>query len=225
MKNERRRAVVTGATRGIGYAIAECLLQDGLEVIATGTRKDANYPAGASYHQVDFLDDNSVNEFVEYLKRQKIDVLINNVGSFEIGELADTKLEQVERMLDINFKAAFSITQEFLPQFKNQQSGLIVNIGSIITEVPRKDIAAYTISKFALQGYTKMLCDELKDFGVKVCEIIPGSINTSSWDGIEAPKDDFVQPSDIVSTVEMVLNSSKGANFEQIIVRPTNRIF
>ena len=56
-------------------------------------------------------------------------------------------------------------------------------------------------------------------------EIIPGSIKTSSWDGIEAPKEDFVQPKDIVSAVDMVINSSKGANFEQIIVRPTNRNF
>jgi NADP-dependent 3-hydroxy acid dehydrogenase YdfG len=65
----------------------------------------------------------------------------------------------------------------------------------------------------------------LKDYGVKVTEVIPGSINTSSWDGIDAPKQDFVQPNDIVNTVKMVINSSKGANFEQIIVRPTNRNF
>jgi NAD(P)-dependent dehydrogenase (short-subunit alcohol dehydrogenase family) len=57
MENIKYRAVVTGATRGIGYAIAERLLQDGLEVIATGTRKNAKHPAGSSYYQVDFLDD------------------------------------------------------------------------------------------------------------------------------------------------------------------------
>ena len=132
---------------------------------------------------------------------------------------------QVEKLLNVNFKATFNITQAYLNDFKNQQSGSIINIGSIVTEQPRKDIAAYTISKFALQGYTKLLCDELKDFGVKVTEVISGSINTSSWDGIDAPKQDFVQPADIVNTIKMVINSSKGANFEQIIVRPTNRKF
>ncbi len=226
--------IISGASRGLGAEFAKFASRFGgtIGIIATNQEKLKQVAAeleGCSVitYACDFTIPESIDALVSELKSDfpKIDVLINNVGSFEIGELADTKLEQVERMLDINFKAAFSITQEFLPQFKSQQSGLIVNIGSIITEVPRKDIAAYTISKFALQGYTKMLCDELKDFGVKVCEVIPGSINTSSWDGIEAPKEDFVQPSDIVSTVEMVLNSSKGANFEQIIVRPTNRNF
>ena len=140
-----------------------------------------------------------------------------------MGSLEETNIEQVNRMLAINFKAAFSITQGLLNVFKSQKSGTIINIGSIVTEQPRKDISAYTISKFALQGYTKVLTDELKDFGIKVTEIIPGSINTSSWDGIEAPKEEFVQTKDLIDATEMILKSSLGANFEQIIVRPTNR--
>ena len=226
--------IISGASRGLGAEFAKFASQFGgtVGIIASNQEKLKQVAAELENCSVityacDFTIPESVDALVSELKSDfpKIDVLINNVGSFEIGELADTQLEQVERMLDINFKAAFSITQEFLASFKAQKHGAIINIGSIITESPRKDIAAYTISKFALKGYTKMLCDELKDFGVKVCEVIPGSINTSSWDGIEAPKEDVVQPSDIVSTVEMVLNSSKEANFEQIIVRPTNRNF
>ena len=72
----RYRAVVTGATRGIGYAIAERLIKDGIEVIATGTSEDADYPGGASYYPVDFLNDSSLKAFVGYLKQQKIDILV-----------------------------------------------------------------------------------------------------------------------------------------------------
>ena len=227
--------IITGASRGLGAEFAKFASRLGgtVGIIASNQEKlkeVASQLEGCSVitYACDFTEPDSVDALVNELKSDfpKVDVLINNVGFFEIGNLEDTSLEHVEKMLDINFKSSFSITQQFLPTFKTQKEGVIVNIGSIVTEAPKKDFAAaYTISKFALQGYTKLLCDELKDYGVKVTEVIPGSINTSSWDGIDAPKEEFVQPSDIVSAVEMVINSSKGANFEQIIVRPTNRNF
>lgn len=226
--------IITGASRGLGKEFAKFASKFGgiVGIIATNQellKEVASELEGCSVitYACDFTEPDSVDALVNELKSdfESVDVLINNVGAFEMGELAETSLGQVDKMLDINFKAAFSITQGFLEKFKSQKSGFIFNIGSIITESPRKDISAYTISKFALQGYTKVLCDDLKDFNVKVTEIIPGSINTSSWEGIEAPKEEFVQPLDIVSAAEMVMNSSKGANFEQLIVRPTNRNF
>ena len=232
--NEKMNFIITGASRGLGAEFAKFASKFGgtIGLIATNQeslKSIASNLKGCSVitYACDFTEQDSVDALVEELSADfdPIDVIINNVGSFELGELENTSMKQVDKMLDINFKAAFSITQKFLSEFKKNKTGFIFNIGSIITESPRKDISAYTISKFALQGYTKVLCDDLKDFGVKVTEIIPGSIKTSSWDGIEAPKEDFVQPKDIVSAVDMVINSSKGANFEQIIVRPTNRNF
>tara|TARA_B100001094_G_C18092341_1_gene751109 strand:+ start:143 stop:835 length:693 start_codon:yes stop_codon:yes gene_type:complete len=227
--------IITGASRGLGKAFAKFASQFGgtIGLVATNQKKLkdlANELSGCNVitYVCDFTEPTSVEALVKELQSDfpKIDVIINNVGYFEMGILDDATMENVDKMLNINFKSAFSVTQGFLSVFKKQKDGLIVNIGSIVTENPKKDFAAaYTISKFALQGYTKILCDELKDFGVKVTEIIPGSINTSSWDEIEAPKEDFVQPKDIVSATEMIMNASHGANFEQIIVRPTNRNF
>jgi short-subunit dehydrogenase len=226
--------IITGGSRGLGFEIAEMAksFNGKIALIAKDQDRLNKAKAELAYENVntyscDFSIPREIEKLITQLKKdfKSVDVLINNVGSFEVGELSTTKIKQVEKLLNVNFKATFNITQAYLNDFKNQQSGSIINIGSIVTEQPRKDIAAYTISKFALQGYTKLLCDELKDYGVKVTEVIPGSINTSSWDGIDAPKQDFVQPADIVNTIKMVINSSKGANFEQIIVRPTNRNF
>ena len=86
MENMKYRAVVTGATRGIGYAIAERLLKDGLEVIVTGTKKNGKHPAGSSYYQVDFLDEDSTNKFINFLKKQQINILVNNAGINKISE-------------------------------------------------------------------------------------------------------------------------------------------
>ena len=224
--------IITGASKGLGKEFARFASKFGgtIGIIASNQERlkhvaEELKDCSVITYTCDFTDSEAIKALTIELKSdfKQIDVVINNVGAFEMGTLEETDIEQVNRMLAINFKAAFSITQSFLTVFKSQKHGNIINIGSIVTEQPRKDISAYTISKFALQGYTKVLTDELKDFGIKVTEIIPGSINTSSWDGIEAPKEEFVQTKDIVDAIEMILKSSTGANFEQIIVRPTNR--
>lgn len=227
--------LITGGSRGLGLAIAKWAKQfDGNIILLS---KNAAHLEKAkqelAYKNVfsfacDFSNplatQSTINEVLTLFPA--IDVVINNVGYFEMGSLDDCTITAVDQMLNINFKAAFHTTQAYLPYLKKQKAGAIINIGSIVTEAPKKDFAAaYTISKFALQGYTKLLTDEMKDYGVKVTEIIPGSINTTSWDGIDVPKQEFVQPEDIVAMIDVVIKSSKGANFEQIIVRPTNRAF
>jgi len=230
-------AIVTGASRGLGLAIARRLASSGFNLFLLAkneerlqgvkTQIESDFKTQVTTFACDFSNEAARNSLVKKLRATvpKVDVLVNNVGAFEMGDLTEVSDEQVERLLNINFATTFKITQAYLSEFKKNKAGFIFNIGSIVTEFPRKDLAAYTISKFALQGYTKMLCDDLKDDGVKVTEIIPGSINTSSWDGVDAPKKEFIQTKDIVDTIEMVINSSKGVNFEQIIIRPTNRNF
>ena len=95
------KAIVTGGTRGIGYAIAKRLLKDGMEVIVTGTSKNAEYPDGASYQQVNFLSDNSMLHFTEYLKQQQVDILVNNAGINKIGEFASIAIEDFDQILRV----------------------------------------------------------------------------------------------------------------------------
>lgn len=225
--------LITGGSRGLGFAIAKFALTLGgkVGIISNNLERleQAKAELGADLHifSCDFANPDNLINLLPTIQNTfpKVDMLVNNVGYFDMAELEETRLTLVEEMMNINFKTAFTLTQAYLGCFKHQKSGFIFNIGSIVTKHPRKDVAAYTISKFALSGYTKLLIDDLKDDHVKVTEIIPGSINTTSWDGIDAPKEDFVQVEDIVESIKMVINSSKGANFEEILIRPTNRNF
>jgi 3-oxoacyl-[acyl-carrier protein] reductase len=184
MENIKYRAVVTGATRGIGYAIAERLLQDCLEVIATGTRKNAKHPAGSSYYQVDFLDENSVNKFIQYLKKQKINILVNNAGINKIGEFSSIDINDFDRILRVNLRVPFQICQAVIPYMENEKWGRIVNLTSIFGNITKEYRAAYSSSKFGLDGMTAALAAELSEKGILANSVGPGVIDTELTRGV-----------------------------------------
>jgi len=178
MPQLKYRAVVTGATRGIGFAIAERLVKDGLEVITTGTEKDANYPDGASYYHVDFLIDESINSFIAFLKDQRIDILINNAGINKIGEFALIDIEDFDQILRVNLRAPFQLCQAVIPNMKNNNWGRIVNLTSIFGNITKEYRAPYSSSKFGLDGMTAALSAEVSEFGILANSVGPGFIDT-----------------------------------------------
>jgi 3-oxoacyl-[acyl-carrier protein] reductase len=178
MENIKYRAVVTGATRGIGYAIAERLLQDGLEVIATGTKKNGKHPAGSSYYQVDFFDENSTNKFINYLKKQKINIVVNNAGINKIGEFASINIEDFDRILRVNLRVPFQICQAVIPFMEKNKWGRIVNLTSIFSVISKEYRASYSSSKFGLDGMTSALAAEVSEKGILANSVGPGFIDT-----------------------------------------------
>ena len=178
MATRRQCAVVTGATRGIGYAIAERLIKDGIEVIVTGTSEDADYPNGASYYPVDFLNDSSLKTFVEYLKQQKIDILVNNAGINKIGEFANINIDDFDRILKVNLRTPFLLCQAVIPHMKENSWGRIVNITSILGNITKEYRASYSSSKFGLDGMTVALASEVTEMGILANSVGPGFIDT-----------------------------------------------
>ncbi len=178
MNRRKYRAVVTGATRGIGYAIAERLLKDGLEVIATGTSENAEYPIGAIYYPVDFLNDDSVATFVEFLKQQQVDVLVNNAGINKIGEFATIDVDDFDRILRVNLRTPFQLCQAVIPYMKENNWGRIVNLTSIFGNISKEYRASYSSSKFGLDGMTAALAAEVSEFGILANSVGPGFIDT-----------------------------------------------
>ena len=172
------RAVVTGATRGIGYAIAERLLKDGLEVIVTGTKKNGKYPAGSSYYQVDFLDEDSTNKFINFLKKQQINILVNNAGINKISEFSSIDINDFDRILRINLRAPFQICQAVIPYMEKIKWGRIVNLTSVFGNISKEYRAAYSSSKFGLDGMTLALAAEVSEKGILANSVGPGIIDT-----------------------------------------------
>ena len=172
------RAVITGATRGIGYAIAERLLKDGLEVIVTGTKKNGKHPAGSSYYQVDFLDEDSTNKFINFLKKQQINILVNNAGINKISEFSSIDIDDFDRILRINLRAPFQICQAVIPYMEKIKWGRIVNLTSVFGNISKEYRAAYSSSKFGLDGMTVALAAEVSEKGILANSVGPGIIDT-----------------------------------------------
>jgi NAD(P)-dependent dehydrogenase (short-subunit alcohol dehydrogenase family) len=178
MSTAKYKAVVTGATRGIGYAIAERLLKDGLDVVVTGTSDNGEYPIGAEYYPVDFLNDDSVMSFVNYLKNNQIDILVNNAGINKIGEFSTIDINDFDRILRVNLRTPFLLCQAVIPHMKAQKWGRIVNITSIFGQISKEYRAAYSTSKFGLDGMTAALSAEVSEMGILANSIGPGFIDT-----------------------------------------------
>ena len=137
MSKNKYCAVVTGATRGIGYSIAERLLEDGMDVIVTGTKKNAKYPDGAIYFQVDFFNNDSILAFVDFLKNKHVDILVNNVGINKIGKFASIDIEDFDRILRVNLRTPFQLCQAVLPNMRANNWGRIVNLTSIFGNISK----------------------------------------------------------------------------------------
>ena len=178
MNRSKLRAVVTGATRGIGFAIAERLLSDGYEVIVTGTEVNSSGPEGSLYQQVDFLDDQSILDFLEFLKIQQIDILVNNAGINKTGKFASIDIDDFDKILRVNLRTPFQLIQSVLPYMQKMKWGIIVNLTSIFGNITKEYRASYSSSKFGLDGMTAALAAEVSKYGILANSVGPGFIDT-----------------------------------------------
>ncbi|MEZ4720961.1 MAG: SDR family NAD(P)-dependent oxidoreductase [Flavobacteriales bacterium] len=230
-----KNAIVTGSSKGLGKAIAAALSEQGYDVWLSARSMDdlkqlkkelqGKFANQVHIHAVDFSDSDATVKYAQTLLQEcsSIDVLVNNAGIFIPDEL--TMEGSLDLQMKVNFQTAYSITQTLLPTFVENKGGHIFNVCSVVNRKPRTNAASYTISKFALYGYHKVLHQTMLEHGVKVCAFFPSSINTSSWDGMDAPKDEFVQPEDIASMLVNILGMSKGTVPSEIDLASINSDF
>ncbi|MBP7184721.1 MAG: SDR family oxidoreductase [Saprospiraceae bacterium] len=228
-----RNALVTGASKGIGKAIAEELCLNGFEVhICARNEEDLQIAkqeilervenAKLFTYKVDLSNITERKDFAQQLlqKLPKLDVLINNAGTFVIGSTIDEPDGTLEHLMNTNLYSAYYITKYLIPLIKKSDSAHIINMCSIASKVAYPNGGSYSISKFALYGFTKVLREELKDKNIKVTAILPGATWSDSWKGVDLPQERLMSANDIAKVIINCISLSKSAVIEEIILRP-----
>ncbi|MBV8254738.1 MAG: SDR family oxidoreductase [Chitinophaga sp.] len=226
-------AVITGASKGIGKAIAERLAREGFNVAICARQEAALQAAKASIQaqnaavtvlaeQVDMGDKSQVLAFAEKIKStfSSVDILVNNAGIFTPGSLNEEPDGLLEQLMAVNVYSAYHLTRSLLPDMITKRNGHIFNLCSVASHKAYANGGSYSITKHALLGFSRNLREEMKPYGVRVTSISPGATLTASWDGFDAPPDRMIPPEDIASIVWTAFSLAKQTVVEDILLRP-----
>lgn len=177
---------ITGASAGFGKAFAKYALEQGYNVVVTARRMEKLQeisdiaPEKVAAIKMDVNNTTEVQKAMQQAVDRfgKIDVLINNAGYGIVGAVEETPEDELRAQMETNFFGAVAVTKAFLPQFRKQKSGAIVNMSSMGGQISFAGFSAYSASKFALEGMSEALAGELAPFGVKVMIVEPGAFRT-----------------------------------------------
>lgn len=226
-------AVVTGATRGIGRAIAETLAASGASVaicsrkqeeaesaareIATGTGAKV---IGAA---ADVSDEKDVKGLFEFVDRELggLDILVNNAGIGVWAPVAELTIDDWRRVMGTNLDGVFYCCHEALPRFRRRGSGFVINISSLAGKNPMAGGSAYNASKFGLNGFSEAMMMDHRYDNVKVCYIMPGSVSTDFSIRGAGVSDWKIAPEDIAEIVLTVLRMPERTLISRVEVRPS----
>lgn len=228
-----KNVVVSGATKGLGRAIAEIFAANGFDLcVCARTEADLQtmrkeweerFP-GVVLHTfpADLSKKSETMEFAGFVRKtwDRLDVLVNNAGIYLPGGVSDEREGTLETLLETNLYSAYHLTRAMLPLMLPHRSGHIFNMCSVASILAYPNGGAYSISKFALLGFSKCLREEMKTTGIKVTAILPGATWSDSWHGADFPADRLMQASDIAGAVWGCYNLSDAAVVEELLIRP-----
>jgi len=233
MEKGNKWIVLTGGTKGIGRAILEAFMNSGFNAITCArneaelvllkeTLEKTNTGLQLKYLKADLSQSKDCQLFGVFVRSitSTIDVLINNTGYFEPGQIHNEEEGVLEKMIETNVYSAYRVTRALIPMMISAKNGHVFNICSIASIQAYPNGGSYSISKFALHGMTKVLREEMKPFGIRVTSVLPGATLTSSWDGVDLPKERFIMPEDVGNAVLSCWQLSKHTVVEELLLRP-----
>jgi short-subunit dehydrogenase len=225
--------IITGASKGIGKAIAEKFAAEGHNLVLCSRNEHTLYkcmeelvlkfPAvQVKAMPADLSVKAEAEAFANWISGKNIfpDVLVNNAGQFIPGSIHNEREGALEELMAVNVYSAYHLTRALLPQMMKEKKGAVFNICSIASLKAYENGGAYSITKFALLGFSRNLREEMKPYGVKVTAVIPGAVYTDSWKESGIPAERMMQVEDIADMVYTSARLSAGAVVEDIILRP-----
>ena len=226
-------AVITGASKGLGKAFARVFAEGGYNLLlcarteadlkATETELARAFPGikvlAAAF---DLSREAGAKAFGAWVLENggAVDVLINNAGRFIPGNLGDEPEGTLEAMMNTNLYSAYHLTRTLLPAMMEKKKGHIFNICSVASLKAYPNGGAYSVSKFALLGFSKNLREELTPHGIKVTAVSPGAAYTASWEGTGVDPERLMRAEDVARMVFAAASLSAQATVEDIIMRP-----
>ena len=227
-------AVVTGASSGLGTHFSRSLIDRGATVYGLARSADKldalQDDLGDSFRPVtcDVREEDQVADAFKTVRDEsgRIDVLLNNAGLGQFGPVDDLPLDEWDVQMDTNLRGVFLCTREAVPTMREQNEdagvgGHIVNVASIAGLLGNPNLTAYNASKFGLRGFSESLMKEVREDGIRVTCIYPGSIETNFFDvaGVEMT-DNPLRPEDVAATVVHVLESPANHLISELVMRP-----
>ena len=225
--------VVTGGTKGIGRALIARFLAEGFDA-ATCSRNPqdleqlkeemaVSFPSSQVHAlPADLSGREEVMQFAEFVKGidKPVDILVNNTGIFIPGMIHQEEEGVLEAMMNTNLYSAYHLTRALVAEMIERKQGDIFNICSVASIRAYPNGGSYSISKFALLGFSKVLREELKEHGIRVAAILPGATLTASWEGVALPAERFMKPEDVAEAIWSATRLSRQSVVEEIIIRP-----
>ena len=228
-----KNIVVTGASKGIGRAIALKFAAHGFAVAACSRNKedlkklkeeviDIAPAANHIFQPCDMSDKAQVKDFADHISVHwhKVEILVNNAGAFIPGQIINEPDGILEKLIDTNLYSAYHMSRALLPDMIKAKHGHIFNMCSIASLHAYANGGSYSISKFAMLGLSKALREELKPHNIKVTALMPGATLTDSWAGVDLPESRFMKADDIAKLIFDVYHLSDSTVIEEVVLRP-----
>ncbi len=225
--------IITGASKGLGKAMAErfaaggynvaLVARDGKRLGVVQAELEARYPAGRfQSFAVDMGDKAQVDSLGRSLVKAGtvVDILINNAGQFLPGSVHSEAEGTLEQLMAVNLYSAYHLTRHLLPAMMARRAGHIFNICSVASLQAYPNGGAYSISKYALAGFSANLREEMKPHGIKVTTVYPGAAFTDSWAGSGVDPERIMTAADVAGMVYAASELSPQATVEEILLRP-----
>ena len=220
-----KRYLITGASRGIGRAIAEKLAAEDVTLLLHGrdtvalaeTRKGVEAHCSKVIPLIhDLATSAGVSDLIAEVGSQPIDLLVNNAGVAIVKPFGEITQIEWEQTVGVNITAPFMLTQHFAPRMPPGSS--VVNILSIAAKTGFANWSAYCMSKFALEGFSQAVREELREHKIRVINIYPAATDTNIWSSVEGnwPREKMISPNDVASAVAYALSRPAEVSLENI---------